>query len=391
MSVRLKRLQADYEQVKRGLHGHPAIRIRGVSGSPPDRYQIEYRVRSLAEAADGSVGERHEHVAEIYLTLAYPRQAPQCRMLTPVFHPNVAPHAICIGDHWAAGEALLNLILRIGEILAYQSYNTKSPLNGAAARWVDENQGLLPTDARDFSPQAIHVPEPQAPSAALCQNCHGSSRALTRCAQGHRVCADCLVGCTRCGGRYCLLCKLESCVVCARLVCEKCRTACPQCERTVCTSHLEACAICGRQGCPDCTIACSACGKKVCLAHVGQCAACRQPLCPEHRQACVACQRSFCAAHLGPATGMCAECQRKASAPPPPPSPPAQPPRAPAPPPLRPRQPPAPPPLRPPQAPPLPATHVFECATCRSKLQVAREHIGKLVRCPKCGTTAIAR
>ncbi len=29
--------------------------------------------------------------------------SPPCRMLTPVFHPNVDPQKICIGDHWSAG------------------------------------------------------------------------------------------------------------------------------------------------------------------------------------------------------------------------------------------------------------------------------------------------
>jgi hypothetical protein len=68
-------------------------------------------------------------------------------MLTPVFHPNIAPHAICIGDHWSAGESLSSLVTRIGEMLAYQSYNTKSPLNGEAAKWVDQNVARLPLDA----------------------------------------------------------------------------------------------------------------------------------------------------------------------------------------------------------------------------------------------------
>ena len=35
---------------------------------------------------------------------------------------------------------------RIGEMIAYQSYNIKSPLNGEAARWVTENQEQLPLD-----------------------------------------------------------------------------------------------------------------------------------------------------------------------------------------------------------------------------------------------------
>src|SRR5438128_769306 len=78
--------------------------------------------------------------------LDYPRPPPQCRMLTPIFHPNIAPHAICIGDHWSAGEPLCSIVARIGELIAYQSYNTKSPLNGEAARWTTENVDRLPLD-----------------------------------------------------------------------------------------------------------------------------------------------------------------------------------------------------------------------------------------------------
>jgi predicted Zn finger-like uncharacterized protein len=67
-------------------------------------------------------------------------------MLSPVFHPNIAPHAICVGDHWSPGESLQSIVARIGEMLAYQSYNVKSPLNGEAARWVAQNEDRLPLD-----------------------------------------------------------------------------------------------------------------------------------------------------------------------------------------------------------------------------------------------------
>ncbi len=304
MNVRLKRLQADYEQIKKGLHGHPSISIEGVSGKPPEKYRIKFNIRSLAERADGSLAEQTEHVAEVYLTLAYPRRAPQCRMLTPVFHPNIAPHAVCIGDHWAAGESLLNLIVRIGEMLAYQSYNTKSPLNGAAARWAEEHQGSLPTDPHDLSPQTREVDGTQAPRENRCENCGRGGESIRQCVCGRRVCPDCLTECGRCGKAYCLLCALESCDACGRLVCEQCRSACPQCKRTVCKAELEACAACGKQGCPDCCIECEECGQRVCLQHVVQCVPCRAALCPEHARRCSGCARPLCAAH-GQACQVC--------------------------------------------------------------------------------------
>lgn len=89
---------------------------------------------------------------EVNLSLGYPRRAPQCRMLTPVFHPNFDDSMVCIGDFWAASEGLDDLIIRIGRMIAYQEYNTKSPLNGLAAKWAAQNSQLLPIDSRPVAP-----------------------------------------------------------------------------------------------------------------------------------------------------------------------------------------------------------------------------------------------
>lgn len=136
--------------VSRVFASHPHVQVREALGDPPERYRVEYLLRGLVMQND-EVVEKESHLVEIFLTLGYPRQAPQCRMLTPVFHPNIAPHAVCIGDHWSAGESLAALIVRIGEMLTFQSYNTKSPLNGAAARWVEEHVDRLPMQEVDLT------------------------------------------------------------------------------------------------------------------------------------------------------------------------------------------------------------------------------------------------
>lgn len=142
-TVRLRRLTADYTRLKEYTMSHPRLKMLQTDGDPPERYHIEYRVRSLRQV-DGVMRIKKSHTVEILLPRNYPRTPPQCRMLTPVFHPNIAPHAICVGDHWSPGESLVS---RIGEMLAYQSYNVKSPLNGEAARWVTEHEDELPLDA----------------------------------------------------------------------------------------------------------------------------------------------------------------------------------------------------------------------------------------------------
>lgn len=150
MSVRLKRLRADEQMVRAAFGGEGPIRLVEAAGEPPERYRFELRVSGLV-VQNEQVVAKDSHLVEIHLTLGYPRQAPQCRMLTPVFHPNIAPHAVCIGDHWSAGQSLTAVVARIAEMIAFQSYNVKSPLNGAAARWAEENAARLPTDSTDFS------------------------------------------------------------------------------------------------------------------------------------------------------------------------------------------------------------------------------------------------
>jgi hypothetical protein len=130
----------------------PTIQITGKAGVPAEIYRFTYNLRGLYVAGGGEILEREAHLLEVNLTLGYPRRAPQCRMLTPVFHPNFDDSMVCIGDFWAASEGLDDLIIRIGRMIAYQEYNTKSPLNGLAAKWAAQNPHLLPVDPRPVAP-----------------------------------------------------------------------------------------------------------------------------------------------------------------------------------------------------------------------------------------------
>lgn len=152
MSPRMRRLWFDAETIRLRFEGFPLIRVAEMRGNPPDYYRIEYRVRGLQYASGNQMQHRDSHMVEIQLTHDYPRQQPKCKMLTPIFHPNIDPAAICIGDHWSAQEKLADLIVRIGELIAYQDHNIKSPLNGEAAMWTDLNCHRLPIDARCLMP-----------------------------------------------------------------------------------------------------------------------------------------------------------------------------------------------------------------------------------------------
>ncbi|HEY2352026.1 MAG TPA: ubiquitin-conjugating enzyme E2 [Candidatus Acidoferrum sp.] len=152
LSPRFRRLKLDHETITARFAGWPAIELTGTAGMPPEAYRFTYRIRGLYVSSSGEILERDTHHLEVNLSLGYPRRAPQCRMLTPVFHPNFDEGSVCIGDFWAASEGLDDLIVRIGRMIAYQEYNTKSPLNGLAAKWAAQHLDLLPIDAKTIAP-----------------------------------------------------------------------------------------------------------------------------------------------------------------------------------------------------------------------------------------------
>ncbi len=152
--MRTRRLIADARQMAAAFTNFPLIRIKSTTGDPAERYQIEYQVHSFDRGKKAPV-PREQHLVEIQLTADYPRLGPKCRMLTPIFHPNIDPATICVGDHWTAGERLVDLVIRIGEMLAYQAYNIKSPLDAEAAMWADLNANKLPTDTRNLHPPEL--------------------------------------------------------------------------------------------------------------------------------------------------------------------------------------------------------------------------------------------
>lgn len=253
-NVRLRRLQADYENLLDYIRRHPRLRLIQTAGEPPEQYQVEYRIKSLRQVGD-DLQPIKSHIVEISLPRNYPRTPPQCRMLTPVFHPNIAPHAICVGDHWSAGEPLKSIVARIGEMLAYQSYNVKSPLNGEAARWVEQHLEELPLDnvsllveetaTDDFesaneepvpraaaaeaprpAPRAVRPPTPRNPEPAATVAAPPAPPAAPPPAPPKPVVDTVTVACPNCGTQY----RLSAANIGKKARCRDCQTVFPVVE-----------------------------------------------------------------------------------------------------------------------------------------------------------------
>ena len=142
--ARMRRLSTDYEEIKKNFAGHKYIVVTPVGDEPPEKYHVTYFVNGIYLLPDGQIQTLGRHEVEITLHADYPRYKPICKILTPIWHPNFREGQICIGDIWGAGESLSDIIINIGDMIQYKSWNSYSPLSSEAAQWAIENKKLFP-------------------------------------------------------------------------------------------------------------------------------------------------------------------------------------------------------------------------------------------------------
>jgi hypothetical protein len=276
MDVRLARLEADRRKLAAVMAAKPPIKIVETVGEPPERYLLEYNVRTLARnEKTGRIEPQATSRVEITLSEGYPRLAPACRMVTPVFHPNIVTEAVCVHDHWSASASLSHLVLRIGELLAFQSYSLKFPLNPEAATYLESHLHELPTDPTDFV-AVLHRAEgvrrenqadlrPYDHCVACGKTADQVSLYVTE--NHHVVCEECMILCAHCQVVMSNRSPMQECTVCTQKVCYKCIHRCLSCSKLVCFDHMVKCQICDLGHCPGCVIECAACHAVVCVEH----------------------------------------------------------------------------------------------------------------------------
>lgn len=144
MNARMRRIASDWEQLQKDFGNHPYIKVTPMGPEPPERYHITYFVNGIYLLPDGSIQTLGRHDVEITLHADYPRYKPLCKILTPIWHPNFRDGQICIGDIWGAGESLSDIIINIGDMIQYKSWNSYSPLSADAAKWAIEHKHMFP-------------------------------------------------------------------------------------------------------------------------------------------------------------------------------------------------------------------------------------------------------
>ncbi|MBN1055183.1 FHA domain-containing protein [Clostridium botulinum] len=144
MNARLRRIAADYEEIKKNFDSHKNIIVEPIGFEPAEKYKVTYYINGIYLNEDNKIETLNKHIITITLHSEYPRYKPICTIETPIWHPNFRDGQICIGDIWGAGESLCDIIVNIGDMIQYKSWNSFSPLSADAAKWAIENKYLFP-------------------------------------------------------------------------------------------------------------------------------------------------------------------------------------------------------------------------------------------------------
>ncbi len=154
MNPKLRRLTADADLLRTEFAGHPNIQVIPIGAEPAEQYRVHYRIPGVViDPTTRQPAIAQSFTALISLTANYPREKPYCTMQSAIFHPNFGPNIgdeICIGDFWTPAQTLPDIIVKVGEMIQFQLFNIKSPLNAVAARWTAEHPDAFPVGTLDL-------------------------------------------------------------------------------------------------------------------------------------------------------------------------------------------------------------------------------------------------
>jgi ubiquitin-protein ligase len=154
-SPRDRRLRTDFQAMTR-LKEDSSILDFQCFDKPPQRYLITFNGKGLSQAPNSdSVDLIEFHQCEIRLGASYPRNKPDLKWKTSIFHPNIsALGQVCLGGYgtnWVPSLNLDELCEMLWDMIRLANFDTKSPYNYKAARWAEQQaQYHFPLDDRSL-------------------------------------------------------------------------------------------------------------------------------------------------------------------------------------------------------------------------------------------------
>jgi ubiquitin-protein ligase len=200
----MNRLRYELEQMHRLKREAPNTFNFIAYGDPPEKYEVEFRIRSLKDIQQTPQGDWQPlyadvQVAVIELPADFPDVPPEMKIYTPIFHPNISSTRqntysirnaqerydqfssqtdkdafkkwwdeepslgiahICLDilkENWVMDYTVRDVCIEVAAMIAYKPnrYRGDDGYNQRAMAYVREYPQYFPTDPRDF----IEFPE----------------------------------------------------------------------------------------------------------------------------------------------------------------------------------------------------------------------------------------
>lgn len=144
MSVTANKLDEIFTDIQNCFASRSDIIVSPQKGSPPDQYEVTYKLKGLTKNSQGDITETTDHKIELTIPFGFPHFPPSCKPKSDIFHPDFDPAAICLGDFWNQDCQLSDLILHVAKMLNGEIYSTTNAFNEEAALWYTTNADRLP-------------------------------------------------------------------------------------------------------------------------------------------------------------------------------------------------------------------------------------------------------
>jgi ubiquitin-protein ligase len=155
----LRRLEKEYRDLQL-LREQSSMFTFSATGAPPAQYRVDLSCGGLCiVGSDAHIINAHRF--DVVIGEEFPFVAPQIKWLSPIFHPNIKPPYVCLGDHWYPGWSIAEMCVAICEMVQYKRFNIYDPLQPAAAHWLrqlmEASPDAIPVDPRPVRDLDFHI------------------------------------------------------------------------------------------------------------------------------------------------------------------------------------------------------------------------------------------
>jgi ubiquitin-protein ligase/ribosomal protein L17 len=153
MAIKSEQLETIFQETTERFQNDRYVTVSPVAGKSSEQYKVTYNVTGVVQKEDKSIQETRTHSISLTIPFGFPHFPPNCKPLSPTFHPDFDEAAICIGDFWTREKTLSDVIIQIGRMISGEIHSKENAFNEEALVWYQENSEKLPFEIVNFSSQ----------------------------------------------------------------------------------------------------------------------------------------------------------------------------------------------------------------------------------------------